>query len=247
MPGRPTKQARQRLSCRVEQRRPVAERYASEATSYLLWSKRSRSSGKRPGCRVRRVGAFLNNCLAEGSGRCRRQGVAGATGLPVSEDAHRLRARRQGTTNRPARTGLQAIGHSPRHSDGQPDFVLPWREFERAPSEEADRRGLFVAKASDEESFPVEVVQALTAAPDRVFCGIGDDAATRRREGRHPPDLSLADRARTAAGFDEDVGGHRSRSERRAGRPDSLRGRAFDVRFFFDWLRLLGSNQRPAD
>ena len=66
-----------------------------------------------------------------------------------------------------------------RDDAGQPAFaVLPWREFERLAgahrAEEAltDEELFDLAKASDEESFPVEVVQALVDGehPIAVFC-----------------------------------------------------------------------------
>ena len=66
-----------------------------------------------------------------------------------------------------------------RDDAGQPAFaVLPWREFERLAgtrqAEEAltDEELYDLARASDEESFPVEVVQALVDGehPIAVFC-----------------------------------------------------------------------------
>lgn len=66
-----------------------------------------------------------------------------------------------------------------RDDAGRPAFaVLPWREFERLAgarqAEEAltDEALYDLAKASDEESFPMEVVQALVDGehPIAVFC-----------------------------------------------------------------------------
>ena len=66
-----------------------------------------------------------------------------------------------------------------RDDAGQPAFaVLPWREFERlagvrgAEAALADEELYDLAKASDEESFPVEVVKALVDGehPVAVFC-----------------------------------------------------------------------------
>ncbi len=66
-----------------------------------------------------------------------------------------------------------------RDDAGQPAFaVLPWREFERlagaggAEAALTDEELYDLAKASDEESFPVEVVKALVDGehPIAVFC-----------------------------------------------------------------------------
>lgn len=94
-----------------------------------------------------------------------------------------------------------------RDDTGQPAFaVLPWREFERLADTRQAKEALTdeelydLAKASDEESFPMEVVQALVDGEHSiaVFCRYRGmrQRQVAEKAGIHPTYLSQIVRGR---------------------------------------------------